>query len=232
MGTDKTLHRVSQHFFWPRMRSTVHRYIRTCVSCQHVKCNTLAPMGLLQPLPIPDSRFDTWSMDFAFGLPLTKNKKDMLVLQCSITKILIIIPCKTTITAPQVAQLCFDALVSKYGVPRVFISDRDSKFTSHFWKCLWDLLETKLTMSTARHPQTNGQTERANRTIIDMLKAFAWAHPKAWDTKLTSFEMAYNSSEHHTTGFAHFVLAYGQNINTPLSLLWKTECVLLLCRQY
>eukprot|EP00798_Chlamydomonas_sp_ICE-L_P026595 gene26595-18377_t len=88
------------------MRHTVQRYIRTCASCQQVKANTQVPNGLLQPLPIPDSRFDTWSMAFAFGLPMTKNKKDnMMVLQCSITKILIIIPCRTTITAPQGARL-------------------------------------------------------------------------------------------------------------------------------
>eukprot|EP00798_Chlamydomonas_sp_ICE-L_P005195 gene5195-biopygen12247 len=220
LGVDKTLARIAPHYYWPRMGDTIQRYIRTCESCQQIKCPNKVPIGLIQSLPTPDNRFDTWSMDFVVALPNTQRKKDsILVMQDSITKIVLLMACSTSVTAPQAAQLCFDFLVTRFGIPRVLVSDRDPKFTSHFWRCLWTLLDTKLAMSTARHPQTNGQTERTNHTVVDMIKAYAWSHPKKWDTNLTALEMAYNSSVHHTTGFAPFELAYGQNINTPLSLL-------------
>lgn len=220
LGVDKTLARITAHFFWPRMGHTVTRYINTCATCQQVKAPNQRPMGHLQSLPIPDSRFDTWSMDFVVGLPTTQRKKNsILVMQDSITKMVLLMTCSTSITAPQVAALCFTHLVCRFGMPRVLVSDRDTKFTSHFWRCLWTLMGTKLAMSTARHPQTDGQTERTNRTVGDMLKAFAWSHPTQWDAKLPAFELAYNSSVHHTTGFAPFVLAYGQNVHTPLTLM-------------
>src|SRR6266511_685843 len=115
-------------------------------------------------------------------------------------------PTVTTATAPDTAKLFFSSIFRLHGLPRAIVSDRDSKFTSRFWQELFRLLGVKLAMSTAFHPQTDGQTERANRTLEDMLRAFVNYRQTNWDECLPAAEFAYNNSLQASTGYTPFFL--------------------------
>jgi hypothetical protein len=124
----------------------------------------------------------------------------------------------TSATAPEVAKLFFSVIFKNYGLPRVIVSDRDAKFTSHFWQALFKQLGTKTAMSTAFHPQTDGQTERLNRTLEEMLRAYVTYKQDQWDEYLPAAEFAYNNSKQASTGFTPFELDCGQHPNTPITM--------------
>src|SRR5687767_14206503 len=124
------------------------------------------PFGLLSPLPIPTRCWEYVSLDFMTDLPRTRDGHDAIVVFVDkLSKMIHSIPTTTSVTAPKVADIFFKEVVAHHGVPTVLVSDRDPRFDSHFWGSLFTLLGTTLNMSTSRHPQTDGQTERANRTI-------------------------------------------------------------------
>jgi hypothetical protein len=124
----------------------------------------------------------------------------------------------TTATAPEVAKIFFNTIFRHHGLPQVIVSDRDAKFTSHFWKSLFERVGTKLAMSTAFHPQTDGQTERLNRTLEEMLRIYATYNQNTWDEYLPAAEFAYNNSKQASTGFTPFELDCGQHPNTPITI--------------
>jgi hypothetical protein len=132
-------------------------------------------------------------------------------------------PTKTKATAPDVARIFFDVIFRLHGIPKVIVSDRDSRFTSRFWKALFNNLGTKLAMSTAFHPQTDGQTERANRTLEDMLRAYTNYRQDNWDQHLSAAEFACNAAPNASTGLSPFYLNYGQHPCTPASLFQKHD---------
>ena len=107
-------------------------------------------------------------------------------------------------------------VVRLHGVPESILSDRDPRFTAHFWRAFWAQLGTTLTMSTAFHPQTDGQTERANRTLEEMLRARINFKQTDWDDHLAVAELAINNAQQASTGFSPFRLNYGQDVQLPL----------------
>ncbi|KAJ9529315.1 hypothetical protein QJQ45_007999 [Haematococcus lacustris] len=223
LGRDKTYHRLSRHFFWPRMSASVHDYVRTCNSCQRSKTNTSKPIGLLQPLPIPQHRWEQVNLDLITQLPVSSAGNDAIVVFVDkLTKMIHAVPTTTSITAPALARLFFDNIFRLHGLPKVIVSDRDPRFTSAFWQELFRLTGTHLNMSTANHPQTDGQTERANRTLEDMLRNFVSPHHDDWDEHLTAAEFAYNALVQASTGFSPFRLNSGQEPHTPLTLAAPT----------
>src|SRR6184192_3899195 len=129
------------------------------------------------------------------------------------------IPTEMTATAPKTAKLFFDHIFRLHGLPKAIISDRDAKFTSRFWKTLFQLIEVKLAMSTAFHPQTDGQTERTNRTLEDMLRAFTNYQQTNWENNLTAAEFAYNTAVNTSTGLTPFQVNYGHQPINPYSQL-------------
>jgi Reverse transcriptase (RNA-dependent DNA polymerase)/RNase H-like domain found in reverse transcriptase/Integrase zinc binding domain/Retroviral aspartyl protease/Chromo (CHRromatin Organisation MOdifier) domain len=212
VGMNKTLEKISRKFYWPKMHRHIQHYISTCMKCQENKSSNQLPMGLLHPLPIPQRRWQQITMDFIVSLPKTKNGNDtVIVIVDKLSKMACYIPTTVTVTAPQVAKYVFDYIVRYHGVPESIISDRDSKFTSMFWQSLWSLLGSKLLMSTAYHPQTDGQTERQNRTLEDMLRSFTNYNQDDWDEYLISLEIAYNDSIHLSTNETPFYLNSGQH---------------------
>jgi transposase InsO family protein len=130
-------------------------------------------------------------------------------------------PTKTTASAPDTARLFFDHIFRLHGLPKSIVSDRDAKFTSKFWKSLFQTLGTKLAMSTAFHPQTDGQTERANRTLEDMLRAFTGYRQDDWDLHLTAAEFACNNAPNASTGMSPFKINTGQELQNPYSSITK-----------
>src|SRR5260370_18121246 len=124
----------------------------------------------------------------------------------------------TTCTADQVARIFFDIVVRLHGIPKHIISDRDRRFTSKFWQELWKLCGTQLKMSTAYHPQTDGQTERANRTLEEILRHYVGNKQDDWDKHLTAAQIAVNSSVQASTGFTPYYLNYGYEPNFNFNL--------------
>jgi hypothetical protein len=151
-------------------------------------------------------------MDLITKLPVTSQGHDaIIVFVDKFSKMVHYAATTTTCTAVNVARIFFDTVVKLHGVPTHIVSDRDPRFTSKFWKQLWSLLGTELKMSTSHHPQTDGQTERSNRTLEDILRHYVSKQQQDWDEHLTAAEIAVNSSVHASTGLTPFYLNYGDH---------------------
>ena len=219
VGSQKTIANVTRRFVWPKVHEEVREYVSTCVPCQMNKPSTQLPIGLLQPLAIPEGPWWTVTMDLITSLPRTKSGCDAIVVfVCKLTKWAIYVPTVTKIDAPRLADLFFEHVVRHHGVPRAIVSDRDPRFVSIFWQSLWKQLGTALLMSTAFHPQTDGQTERQNRTLEETLRAYVNYEQDDWDTKLVAAELAYNTTEHASTGYSPYYLNYGHHPHLPLDV--------------
>ena len=216
LGVEKTLEATARTFWWPSMRANIAAYIRHCGACQRNKPINRSPAGLLQPLPTPDYNWEQVTMDLITGLPVTARGHDATyVVVDRLSKMLHFIPTTKTVTAPQLAQLFIDNIFRIHGLPKAIISDRDPRFTGHFWTALFKNLGTSLKMSTAFHPQTDGQTERANRTLEEMLRAYVNRRGDDWDKYLPLLEFAYNNSRQASTLHSPFYLNYGRHPFTP-----------------
>lgn len=223
LGTGKTTKAISASFYWPKLVQDTTAYVRSCPTCQRSKPRHQRPKGLLHPLEIPPERWDCVTMDIITHLPLTTHNHDAVyTIVDKLSKRTYFIPTTTNITAPGLAQLFFDHIFRAHGLPRTIISDRDPRFTSKFWASLFGLLDTKLSMSTAFRPQTDGQSERANRTLEDMLRAYCHDRQDTWDTRLSAAEFAYNNSVNDSTGYTPFFLDCGRHPHTPATLLSGT----------
>ena len=220
LGFEKTYDALRRSVYWPRIARDTRQYVATCENCQRNKHSLQRPAGLLQPLATPNQRWETVTMDFIVQLPKTARGFDSItVFVDKLSKQVHFVPSKTTDTAADVARLFFDNVFRLHGMPTTIVSDRDSKFTSRFWTELHRLMDTKLALSTAFHPQTDGQTERANQTLESILRAFVDQRQTNWDLLLTSAEFAYNNATNATTGYSPFFLNSGFHPRVPASLL-------------
>ena len=162
LGVKKTTELILRDFYWPTVQADVATYVSTCEECQRNKPSNLRPVGLLQPLEVPGHRWERISMDFVTHLPKAKSGYDaLLVMVDYVTKMMILRPTYSVATAVDIARLFVDSVVRAHGLPRVIVSDRDTRFTSHFWREVHRVMGTTLAMSSGFHPQTDGQTERA-----------------------------------------------------------------------
>ena len=132
-----------------------------------------------------------------------------------------LIVCYQQVAAFEVAQLVYDHVVRLHGFPEYIISDRDTRFTSHFWRALWKLSGTQLAMSTSYHPQTDGQTENVNRAVQDILRAYTSDTRRDWDRHLTAVEIAINTSRHASTGYTPHFLNHNQEMRLPFGIALK-----------
>ena len=193
-GQDKTVQLVRRTFWWPHLHRDVHKYVQQCFECQAIKAERSKTPGLLQPLQIPESNWQSVSMDFIVGLPRTQHQKDtILVVVDRLSKMAHFIPTKETVEAPQIADLCIQNIYRLHGMPSSIVSDRDVRFTDHFWRQILAKLHVSLNMSSGDHPQTDGQTERVNQILEDMLRAYVSDKQSDWDTYLPLLEFAYNN---------------------------------------
>ena len=218
-GRDRTLARLRPRFYWPNMAEYVREYVLTCPSCQMSKARRGAAPGSLQPLPIPGVPWEVVGMDFIGPLPETPDGKDfILTCVCLLTKMVKLVPMRRP-DAEGTARAFNERVLSQMGWPRVVVSDRDPKFMSAFWQRLMQLMRTHLNTSTAYHPQTDGQAERMNRLVGEVLRHFVCADQTDWDELLPMVEFAINSSPNRSTGFTPFYLNYGREPMVPADLL-------------
>jgi Integrase zinc binding domain/Integrase core domain len=159
LGRDKTLAKLKSLFVWQGMYEAVNSYVASCVVCQQSKKSNVQPPGQARMLPIPHQKWESISMDFITGLPPSKTGNDAIwTVVDKLSKRVHFIPIKSTITAVQCAEVFKDNIFKLHGMPRVILSDRDSKFTSAFWKQFCTILGIKQVLSTPFHPQTDGQS--------------------------------------------------------------------------
>ncbi|XP_056858293.1 uncharacterized protein LOC130507621, partial [Raphanus sativus] len=218
VGRDRTLHLVSISYFWPSLRKDVERFVERCHICQKAK-GRASNAGLYLPLPVPTQPWTDVSMDFVLGLPRTQRGHDSIfVVVDRFSKMAHFIPCKKTTDAVNVATLFFRDVYRLHGLPSSIVSDRDTRFLGHFWRSLWKLLGTSLDMSSAYHPQSDGQTEVTNRSLGNLLRCLVGDNIKTWDSKLSQAEFAHNHALNRSLGFSPFHVVYGIIPRCPLDL--------------
>lgn len=218
VGRDRTIQLVADAYFWPSLHRDVARYIERCVVCQQAKGHA-SNSGLYMLLPIPTQPWSDISMDFVLGLPRTQRGHDSIfVVVDSFSKMAHFVQCKKTTDAVQVAQLFFRDIYRLHGLPLSIVSDRDSRFLSHFWCSLWKLLRTSLDMSSAYHPQSDGQTEVTNRSLSDMLRCLVGDNIKSWDVILCKAKFSHNHAINRSTKFSPFRVVYGMIPRGPTDL--------------
>jgi len=211
-GFDKTYDLIQRSYYWPKQSITVRSYVSSCDSCQRNKASTQRSQGLLQPLDSPSCQWDQVSLDLITSLPRTKRGYDAIVVFVDrLTKMAHFCPTTNEVSGEGVAQLFFDNIFRLHGLPAALVSDRDPRFTGKFWEALFRLLGTKLAMSTSLHPQTDGQTERTNRTLEQVLHHYVSYDQSDWDTHLSAVEFAYNNAVQSSTRETPFMLNYGHH---------------------
>jgi hypothetical protein len=218
MGIKRTTELVSRYFWWASLESDVERYVRFCEACQKNKASTQKPYGLLKPLPIPGRRWDDISCDMIVKLPKTASTKvdSILVVVDRLSKMVHLIPCTESLTAKGFAQLILREVIRLHGVPRSILSDRGTQLQNNrFWREVCAELGMKPLLSSAYHPQSDGQTERVNRVIEEVLRSYIRPDMRDWDVKLPAVEFAINNSWHEAIRNTPFNLNYGQHPNTP-----------------
>jgi hypothetical protein len=174
LGGNKMDHDPMATYWWYGMKRDVAEYIAPCDTCQRVKSEHQWPTRLLQPFQVPEWKCELIAIDFIVGLPRTQSGHDSIwVILDQLTKVAHFIPMNTTYSGPQLAKLHMSRIVFLHGVPKKIVSNRGTQFTSKFWERLHETLDTQLRFSSAYHPQTDGQTERVNQILEDMLRACA-----------------------------------------------------------
>ncbi|KAK2448834.1 hypothetical protein QL285_008081 [Trifolium repens] len=216
-GSTKMYHDLKENYWWPNMKAEITEFVSRCIVCQQVKIEHQKPGEPLQPLDIPEWKWEHITMDFVGGLPRNQRGQDSIwVIVDRLTKSAHFIPVKSTYKAPQYAAIFMEQIVRLHGVPLSIVSNRDPIFTSRFWKAFQNAMGTRLRMSTSHHPQTDGQSERTIQTLEDMLRACVLEDGGSWSNHLHLIEFAYNNSYHASIGMEPYEALYGRKCRTPL----------------
>ncbi|GJX74016.1 putative reverse transcriptase domain-containing protein [Tanacetum coccineum] len=191
-GSDKMYQDLKLLYWWPNMKVDIATYVSKCLTCAKVKTENQKPSGLLQQPKIPVWKWERITMDFVSGLSRTPCGYDTIwVIVDRLTKSAHFLPMKKTDSMEKLTRLYLKEIVCRHGVPISIISDRDSHFTSNFWRSLQKALGTNLEMSTAYRPQTDGQSERIIQTLEDMLRSCS----EVGDSQLTGLELLRDTTE-------------------------------------
>ncbi|MBN2228639.1 MAG: DDE-type integrase/transposase/recombinase, partial [Candidatus Thorarchaeota archaeon] len=216
-GATKMYQDLKGRFWWSGMKKEVAEYVAKCLICQKVKAKHQRPGGELQPLDIPEWKWDQITMDFVVGLPRTAKGHDAIwVVVDRLTKSAHFMSIKTTFSLEQLASLYVQEIVRLHGVPKSIVSDRDARFTSKFWRSVQRAMGTNLNFSTAFHPQTDGQSERTIQILEDMLRACVLDFKGTWNRYLPLIEFSYNNSYQATIGMAPYEALYGRRCRSPV----------------
>ncbi len=210
-GRAGTFALIGRQYFWKGMDSFIRRWVRNCLVCRRIKSFRQGYRGLLQPLPIPQRAWLDISMDFIVGLPVCDGFDAILVVVDRLTKLRHYVPCHTTDGAEEVARLFVKHVAKHHGLPERIVSDRGPQFISKFWKDLTAYWKVKAQLSTAFHPETDGQTERMNAILEQHLRAYVSYLQDDWIEWLPLAEFAANSWPSETTNVSPFFANLGFN---------------------
>jgi hypothetical protein len=217
-GSNKMYHDLRSLYWWTRMKREIAKYVSECDTCQRVKASHLKVAGTLQPLPIPSWKWEDVCMDFIVGLPNTSRHHDSIwVIVDRLTKTTHFLLVHTTHKTEKYAEIYIDQIVRLHGIPKTIVSDRGGLFVARFWERLHKSLGTTVIRSSAYHPQTDGQTERVNQILEDMLRACVLHYGKNWDKCLSLAEFSYYNSYQSSLKMAPFEALYGRRCRTPLN---------------
>ncbi|KAI3687192.1 hypothetical protein L1987_80885 [Smallanthus sonchifolius] len=216
-GADKMYKDLRYQYWWPGMKKDIVLYVAKCLTCSKVKAEHQRPSGLLEQPEIPVWKWECIAMDFITKLPRTTHGHDSIwVIVDRLTKSAHFLPIRDDYGVKKLARIYINEIVSRHGVPLNIISDRDGRFTSRFWKSLQPSLGTQLNLSTAYHPQTDGQSERTIQTLEDMLRVCVIDFDGNWDSHLPLIEFSYNNSYHTIINMAPFEALYGRKCRSPI----------------
>jgi hypothetical protein len=222
LSARKTLDVIRRKYFWDKMSTEITEYKKTCDVCQRNQTPRHRPYGELQPLGIPTRPWETMTLDFITGLPPSRWNGQVFdsILVCvdAYTKTAHYFPCRKTIDAPELAILLIDNIATRYGMPKNLVSDRASLFTSKFWSTLCYYLKAKRRLSTAFHPQTDGQTERQNQMLEHYLRCYCSFEQDDWASHLSMAEFTYNNAKHSSTGMSPFEALYAYSPDLRLNI--------------
>ena len=200
------------------------QYITGCASCQACKSAHSFPAGKLQPLPIPDGKWDCVTVDFVTQLPVTDAGYDAVAVFCDkLSKMVHLAPTHSEVTAQQTAHLFMQHVWRLHGTPARLISDRGTQFSAALFREIMTQLGVQQSMSSAFHPETDGQTERVNRVMEEVLRHYVNPVQSDWDRWLPCVEFAINNAVHSSTKETPFFLNYGIHPHTPLSRMTPAQ---------
>jgi len=218
-GMAKTLELITRDFHWPNLRKSIRRLIRNCDVCQRSKPSRHAPYGLLQALSVPSERWWDISMDFITVLPISNGYDSIFVVKDRLSKQAHFIPCKKTITGEETAELFLREIFRLHGSPRSIVSDRGTQFVSTYWKRFSELLGTKVNLSSAFHPETDGSTEVLNQMIEQYLRIYCNYQQDDWTTHISLAEFTYNNTVNTSTQMTPFFANHGHHPLFDLSVI-------------
>ncbi|GJZ74500.1 putative reverse transcriptase domain-containing protein [Tanacetum coccineum] len=216
-GSEKMYQDVKKLYWWPNMKADIATYVSKCLTCARVKAEHQRPSGLLVQPEIPEWKWDNITMDFITKLPRSSQGFDTIwVIVDRLTKSAHFLPIRENDPLDKLARLYLNRIVARHGIPASIICDRDGRFTSNFWRSFQKALGTDISMSTAYHPETDGQSERTIQTLEDMLRACVIDFGKGWVKHLPLAEFSYNNSYHASIKAAPYEALYGRKCRSPV----------------
>ncbi|KAI3670853.1 hypothetical protein L1987_87495 [Smallanthus sonchifolius] len=216
-GTTKMYQDMKGNYWWPGMKHDVIQYVSKCLTCLQVKAEHQKPYGKIKPLEILKWKWEHITMDFITKLPKTGKGHDTIwVVVDRLTKSAHFLPIKETFSSERLSEVFINEIVARHGVPISIVSTGIRDSHPSFGKRLNEAMGTRLHISTAYHPQTDGQSERTIQTLEDMLRACVIDFGGAWDGHLPLAEFSYNNSYHATIGMPPYEMLYGRRCRTPV----------------
>ena len=218
-GARRTLERVQRKYFWTGMQKDVADYVHDCLRCQRANSKTHKPYGLLRPLPVPDGPWQHVTMDFITDLPPSKLNgvvyDVILVIVDRFSKMSHYVPARMDWDGTDLAQAWIREVIRLHGNPDSVLSDRGPLMSAKHWDTFHHYLNSRRVLTSAFHPQTNGQTERQNKTLEQYLRIFCCLEQDDWSLWISLAEMAYNDSRYLVTRATPFQVYYGYYPKKP-----------------
>nr|GEU42553.1 putative reverse transcriptase domain-containing protein [Tanacetum cinerariifolium] len=216
-GSDKIYQDMKQLYWWPNIKADIATYVSKCLTCLKVKAEHQKPSGVLEQPGIPEWKWDNITMDFVTKLPRTQSGNDTIwVIVDRLTKSTHFLPMMENDPMDKLARLYLKEVVTRRGIPVSIICDRDPRFTSNFRRAFQKAMDTRLDMSMAYHPKTDGQSERAIQTLKDMLCACVIGFRNGWERHLPLVEFLYNNSYHASIKAVPFEELYCRKCQSPV----------------